>query len=182
VRIDLAAESDPRVPAAADAVVRFLNSRAHSVLPDRLGDGPAAAGILRHLDPAAGPPASRRVDRLKAVRSRLLDVVRADGRDALAAAWAEFTAATADVRFGYDFSSPGAALTRLVAGDPVVGGLVVRVAELVAAGTWSRVRVCANPACSGVFYDVTRSRTQRWHSYELCGNKANVAAYRARQT
>jgi predicted RNA-binding Zn ribbon-like protein len=30
-------------------------------------------------------------------------------------------------------------------------------------------------------YDTTRSRTQRWHSYELCGNRANVAAFRARE-
>ncbi|MCU1658127.1 MAG: zinc finger protein [Pseudonocardiales bacterium] len=26
----------------------------------------------------------------------------------------------------------------------------------------------------------TRSRTRRWHSYEMCGNRTNVAAHRAR--
>lgn len=44
-----------------------------------------------------------------------------------------------------------------------------------------RIRVCANDGCRAVFYDTTRSRTQRWHSYELCGNRANVAAFRARE-
>ncbi len=34
--------------------------------------------------------------------------------------------------------------------------------------------------CDEVFYDTTRSRTRRWHSYESCGNRANVSAYRAR--
>jgi predicted RNA-binding Zn ribbon-like protein len=47
-------------------------------------------------------------------------------------------------------------------------------------GTWDRIRLCANHECSAAFYDTTRSRTQRWHSYAICGNKSNVAAYRAR--
>ncbi|MEO3773386.1 CGNR zinc finger domain-containing protein [Micromonospora sp. B9E7] len=42
------------------------------------------------------------------------------------------------------------------------------------------MRICGNEMCSHVFYDTTRSRTQRWHSYERCGNRTNVAAYRAR--
>ena len=54
------------------------------------------------------------------------------------------------------------------------------VADILRDGTWKRMRVCANDGCRAVFYDATRSRTQRWHSYELCGNRANVAAFRAR--
>ena len=46
-------------------------------------------------------------------------------------------------------------------------------------GTWSRVRLCALEACHSAFYDATRSRTQRWHSYAMCGNRTNVAAHRA---
>ncbi|WIX80405.1 CGNR zinc finger domain-containing protein [Amycolatopsis carbonis] len=30
--------------------------------------------------------------------------------------------------------------------------------------------------------DTTRSHTRRWHSYELCGNRANVASHRARKS
>lgn len=66
-------------------------------------------------------------------------------------------------------------------GDPLVGGLVTSVAELVREGAWTRFRVCGNGNCRAVFYDTTRSRSQRWHSYELCGNRANVAAYRTRK-
>ncbi|WP_414711145.1 CGNR zinc finger domain-containing protein [Pseudonocardia sp.] len=41
-----------------------------------------------------------------------------------------------------------------------------------------RLRRCANPVCDIAFYDGTRSRTQRWHSYARGGNRCNVAAYR----
>ncbi|MEO3748322.1 CGNR zinc finger domain-containing protein [Plantactinospora sp. B5E13] len=75
-----------------------------------------------------------------------------------------------------------AELLHQVTGDPVIGGITLAVAELVAAGTWSRIRTCANEQCQHVFYDTTRSRTQRWHSYEMGGNRANVAAYRARSS
>ncbi|MFD9007044.1 CGNR zinc finger domain-containing protein [Streptomyces sp. NPDC059582] len=54
-------------------------------------------------------------------------------------------------------------------------------AEMIADGTWQRIRACANEDCAHAFYDTTRSRTQRWHSYEDCGNRTNVAAYRARR-
>ncbi|MFF4955535.1 CGNR zinc finger domain-containing protein [Streptomyces sp. NPDC001222] len=54
-------------------------------------------------------------------------------------------------------------------------------AELMADGTWSRIRVCDNEGCRHVFYDTTRSRTQRWHSYATCGNRTNVASYGARK-
>ncbi len=30
------------------------------------------------------------------------------------------------------------------------------------------------------FYNATRSQTQRWHSYAVCGNRSNVATYRRR--
>lgn len=33
----------------------------------------------------------------------------------------------------------------------------------------ARLRVCARPECSLLFYDTTRSNTQRWHSESPCG-------------
>ena len=68
------------------------------------------------------------------------------------------------------------------AGPTVPGSIIRSVAELIASGNWSRIKACANAACAHVFYDTTRSRTQRWDSYEVCGNRVNVAAYRTRRT
>lgn len=44
-----------------------------------------------------------------------------------------------------------------------------------------RFRDCASDTCSGVFIDTSRPGRRRYCMPELCGNRANVAAYRARQ-
>jgi predicted RNA-binding Zn ribbon-like protein len=78
------------------------------------------------------------------------------------------------------FSSSGKVQLHQVGGDPVLGSINLAVAELLADGTWSRIRICDDEHCRHAFYDTTRSRTQRRHSYEICGNRSNVAAYRNR--
>lgn len=44
----------------------------------------------------------------------------------------------------------------------------------------SRLRRCARPECNLVFYDVTRSATQRWHSDRPCGLRERQRRHRAR--
>jgi len=44
-----------------------------------------------------------------------------------------------------------------------------------------RFRDCASETCSGVFIDTSRPGRRRYCMPDLCGNRANVAAYRARQ-
>jgi predicted RNA-binding Zn ribbon-like protein len=44
-----------------------------------------------------------------------------------------------------------------------------------------RVRKCGSPACILYFYDTSRSRTRRWCSMDLCGNRAKVAAHYRRR-
>ncbi|PVZ09372.1 CGNR zinc finger domain-containing protein [Actinomycetospora cinnamomea] len=44
-----------------------------------------------------------------------------------------------------------------------------------------RFRDCASDTCSGVFIDTTRPGRRRYCMPDLCGNRANVAAYRARR-
>ena len=44
----------------------------------------------------------------------------------------------------------------------------------------SRLRRCARPECTLVFYDVTRSATQRWHSERPCGLRERLRRHRAR--
>ncbi|HWO61569.1 MAG TPA: CGNR zinc finger domain-containing protein [Umezawaea sp.] len=149
--------------AAARVVVDLLNTRAHSTVEDTL---------------AATTPGD--LELARAVRSDLLALL-ADPTDA-AHDWAAFTGRVAGVEFREDFSTPGHVRTVLTAGDPYVGEVVLAVADLVRAGDWSRIRLCANAPCAHAFYDTTRSRTRRWHSYEICGNRTNVAAYRARTT
>lgn len=45
-----------------------------------------------------------------------------------------------------------------------------------------RMRICAADDCEAVLVDVSRNRSKRYCDVGNCGNRANVAAYRARQT
>jgi len=61
----------------------------------------------------------------------------------------------------------------LLAGIGVLGALRALGSE--------RFRDCASDTCSGVFIDTSRPGRRRYCMPDLCGNRANVAAYRARQ-
>lgn len=174
---------EARIPATAEAVVDLLNSRPHAgpAMPDALDDPDRATELLHPFgQPADTPPAPDRLDRVRALRADLMAVL--DNPDGPAPGWARVTDHAAEVSFRQTFAPGPQARLHQVTGDPVIGGIILAVAELVAVGTWARIRACANEQCQHVFYDTTRSRTQRWHSYEMCGNRANVAAYRARSS
>jgi predicted RNA-binding Zn ribbon-like protein len=64
--------------------------------------------------------------------------------------------------------------------DRPVGDLLVRVMGAMAAGTWPRLKVCANPDCRRAFYDSSRNRSGRWCSMAVCGNRMKGRAYRER--
>ena len=61
-----------------------------------------------------------------------------------------------------------------------MGTVLHDVATLLRDKRWDRLKICADEACGAAFYDCTRSKTQRWHSFSICGNKNNVAAHRVR--
>lgn len=48
-------------------------------------------------------------------------------------------------------------------------------------GTWDRLKTCRNPRCAVAFYDRSRNNSGVWHDVKVCGNAANLRAYRARQ-
>jgi predicted RNA-binding Zn ribbon-like protein len=55
------------------------------------------------------------------------------------------------------------------------------VARLLAEGDFKLVRKCESADCTLWFHDRTKSHHRRWCSMALCGNRAKVAAFRARQ-
>jgi predicted RNA-binding Zn ribbon-like protein len=54
-------------------------------------------------------------------------------------------------------------------------------AELLAEGPKARLRFCANPACSLIFCDASRTHRRRWCTMSLCGNRSKVAAFARRK-
>jgi predicted RNA-binding Zn ribbon-like protein len=179
--------SDPaqRIPTTAAAVVDLLNSRPHSAIhkfPDALQTPETASLLLRPFDqPATEAPSAERIAEIRALRTILLDIVSAPDGTGAAPGWTQLAEHASSITLRQDFSAPGKVRLQQVGGDPVVGGITLAVGQLITDGTWPRIRACANERCGRVFYDATRSRTQRWHSYETCGNRSNVAAYRARK-
>jgi predicted RNA-binding Zn ribbon-like protein len=171
----------PEVPVTAAAIVDLLNSRAYATHADKLEDAGLGKEPLRPFGQGDEAVSPQRLELVRAVRADLMRLVAAQDPADNAQDWAAFTGRTSAMAFRQDFSAPGQVRLKQIAGDPVVGGITVAVAELVTTGMWPRLRICANDVCRMVFYDTTRSRTRRWHSYEICGNRTNVAAYRARK-
>jgi len=60
------------------------------------------------------------------------------------------------------------------------GVLAAHVAAELGAADLSRLKECARSECRLVFYDETRSRTQRWHAEAPCGRLERQRRHRAR--
>jgi predicted RNA-binding Zn ribbon-like protein len=80
--------------------------------------------------------------------------------------------------------APGSSAAELRAvlsprGSTAVGKLVLEVVRELAELDPSRLRRCARPECRLVFYDATRSATQRWHAESPCGLRERQLRYRA---
>jgi predicted RNA-binding Zn ribbon-like protein len=71
---------------------------------------------------------------------------------------------------------------RLVPESIGVDGFLARVlAEMytaMATGTWQRLKVCHNTACSRAFYDGSKNHSGVWCSAKACGNRMHARTYR----
>jgi predicted RNA-binding Zn ribbon-like protein len=82
-------------------------------------------------------------------------------------------------------AGPGGAeaVPRLSVTGPVVAARAAAdFADFLEAGLEpARLKHCANPACTMVFYDRGKNNRRRWCSMQACGNRDKVANYRARK-
>ncbi|MFG2044633.1 CGNR zinc finger domain-containing protein [Dactylosporangium sp. NPDC048998] len=62
-----------------------------------------------------------------------------------------------------------------------LGRLAGVLLDAVNAGTFQRLKLCANPTCGRAFYDHGRNAAGRWCDMAVCGNRAKVAGYRSRR-
>ncbi|SAK75755.1 PF07336 family protein [Caballeronia ptereochthonis] len=58
--------------------------------------------------------------------------------------------------------------------------IVEALAKLVCEEDFTYVKACEGPKCTLLFADYTRGHARRWCSMAICGNRAKVAAHRAR--
>jgi len=71
---------------------------------------------------------------------------------------------------------PDAPLAQRIAAEAAMAFL-----ELVRADDWSRLKLCAAEDCDDVLVDLSKNRSKRYCADGNCGNRAAVAAYRARR-
>jgi predicted RNA-binding Zn ribbon-like protein len=166
--------------AAADRVVDFLNSRGVGFEQgvDMLTDAASARQLFATLGFKAGKEATaRQLDELRRLRSVLQDLMGKDKPAAKTLAALDQLAAIHHFRYRY---TPDLQVVLEAVEPSVATQMIEDVAGLISGGNWDRVKSCANPDCGAVFYDPTRARTRRWHAFETCGNKNNVAKFRQR--
>lgn len=69
-------------------------------------------------------------------------------------------------------------------GDALEDGLFEILLTIRAAqedGSWSRLKMCANPDCQWVFYDRSRNQHGNWCDMAVCGNRLKNRQLRARR-
>ncbi len=65
--------------------------------------------------------------------------------------------------------------------DELLHPVAQAVADLVCNEDFRLVRACEGSACTLLFLDRTKAHGRRWCSMAVCGNRAKVAAHRARK-
>jgi predicted RNA-binding Zn ribbon-like protein len=157
----------------------FVNTRPIGRRPDCFQDAATAHDYLRlcGLDVSV---TAESIGRIRQLRDAVADALGSDPEDGEHAYdWRIINALAAETPLILHFEQgPAAALK----GDGVVARVLADIQKSMVAGQWTRLHLCANDVCRVGFYDTSRSRTQRWHSYETCGNRVNVAAHRARKS
>jgi predicted RNA-binding Zn ribbon-like protein len=78
-------------------------------------------------------------------------------------------------------SDPAVGLRLTATGTtPGLAAIVETVAQNVADGGWTRLKLCAATDCRWAFYDASRNAAGRWCSMNACGNRHKTRAYRDR--
>ena len=173
-------------PGELETVRGFVNTLDVEDGIDALADPAALARWLRDrsLLDAAATVSVGDVGRAVALREALREALRAnhDRAPMPAGVLAALNDVAARAELAVELGPAGRWVARPRAGgvDGALGALLVLVADAVADGSWTRLKVCANDACQWGFYDRSRARTGRWCTMRLCGNRAKQQAWRAR--
>ncbi|MFB7501001.1 CGNR zinc finger domain-containing protein [Streptomyces sp. NPDC056161] len=74
-----------------------------------------------------------------------------------------------------------AALAPAADGAPLLSRVAAAVAEALAAGTWMRLKACEAVNCHWAYYDRSPAGRGRWCSMQVCGARAKMRRYRAKE-
>jgi predicted RNA-binding Zn ribbon-like protein len=64
---------------------------------------------------------------------------------------------------------------------PLLSRVAAAVAEALVAGTWTRLKACEAATCHWAYYDRSPAGRSRWCSMQVCGARAKMRRYRAKE-
>jgi predicted RNA-binding Zn ribbon-like protein len=171
--------------AAPEVLLRLANlavarrpGRGPAVKPESLVSAHSAAEAL-----GVGPVSDSDLAGLRELHELVVELVAGllDGRRVdRPVARLNMLAAPAQAQVRLVFSGNGKLRDQLEWSDPnLVSQLARRVVLELGAAERERLRRCARPECDLVFYDTTRSNTQRWHAESTCGQRERQRRFRA---
>jgi predicted RNA-binding Zn ribbon-like protein len=64
---------------------------------------------------------------------------------------------------------------------PLLSRVAAAVAEALVAGTWTRLKACQAADCHWAYYDRSPAGRGRWCSMQVCGARAKMRRYRAKE-
>lgn len=148
--------------------------------------GPAElATFLREHELSKAPtPTSRDLEDVRQLRATLRGVFHACDQEhavgilneLLAASGAKPVLTNHDGIWHLHYTPDGSPL-----GPRLAAETAMTLSVIIAEDGFERLRTCDGDRCEDVFVDESRNRSRRYCSPHVCGNRASVAAYRARQ-
>ncbi|MFI8092038.1 CGNR zinc finger domain-containing protein [Streptomyces sp. NPDC086080] len=78
-------------------------------------------------------------------------------------------------------TADGSAALAPVDDGPLLSRIAAAVAEAVTAGTWNRLKACEATTCHWAYYDRSPAGRGRWCSMQVCGARAKMRRYRAKE-
>lgn len=175
----------PYMECSLDLAVDLVNTLSPESGRDDLDDVQALADFLKaHMPSFRGRPTKRDLEEVNALRARLREVFEAEDPQrtvellnrllAASGARPELTNHDGDP-WHLHYTPMSAPIAPRIAAEAAMALSVV-----IAEDGFDRLRICDGPNCFDVFVDASKNRSRRFCSPQVCGNRASVAAYRAR--
>ena len=178
---------EDRTPAPLRVLLDFVNTRNVETDEDELANIDAlrgwlsARGLMEEHEPAGDADLALAREIREELRAAL---IVNHGSDSAIPAEAPVPAGRAIASIPFTVSLDGTGTPALVPAQRGVSGALGRLLQplpgAVADGSWARAKVCPAGDCLWAFYDLSRNRSRRWCSMEICGNREKSRSFRER--
>ncbi len=175
----------PPAPGNLELVRNFLNTLDTENGTDALCSPATSAAWLReqHLVELPGVNEAE-LERMRRIRDELRALTRRNNGSEGECGTATLEAASERSRYVIvlDPATNTAQLRPAAPGvDGAIGHILAAVHAAMLAGTWSRLKCCADESCAWTYFDHSKNGCSRWCSAETCGNRSKVKRYRERR-